>query len=357
MNVPSKFIAAIQSLYKDPRFAVRVGEHQSSWKTQSRGIRQGCPLSPYLFIILMTVMFRDIHDDVNMKRGCVDPIDFTELLYADDTALITNNINAMNRLLAKIEEHAAYYGLNFNKTKCVGLPFNSNATPKFKDGSKVKHADAAPYLGSNISNTHNLKAGVSKKISACFVLLNKLNHFWSKSNCPTKFKLDVFDAVIRSKLVYGLEAVHLSTNLMQTLNIFQLKGIRKILHMTTTFVNRNNTNAKVFEKANQFKNPHSQPGKNIRPFSVYIEQKQEALLKHLVRADSSDPLRMSTLRHNSPLPCPVINRRVGRPRDTWANSIYNNMWTKYHYGTASGFRANPDASILRMEAAIKSRTI
>ena len=118
--------------------------------------------------------------------------------------------------------------MNFNKTKCVSLPFNANATPKFKDDSKVKHADAAPYLGSNISNTRNLKAEVSKKISACFVLLNKLNHFWSKSNCPTKFKLDVFDAVIRSKLVYGLEAVHLSTQLMQTLNTFQLKGLRKI---------------------------------------------------------------------------------------------------------------------------------
>ena len=36
----------------------------------------------------------------------INPLTFTELLYADDTALITNNLHAMSRLIAKIEEHA-----------------------------------------------------------------------------------------------------------------------------------------------------------------------------------------------------------------------------------------------------------
>lgn len=50
----------------------------------------------------MTVIFRDVHDDLNLKRGTLEGLDYTELLYADDTVLITNNIHAMNRLLAKI---------------------------------------------------------------------------------------------------------------------------------------------------------------------------------------------------------------------------------------------------------------
>jgi len=357
MDIPDQYIAAIKSLYNNPNFAVRVGTEQSEWRTQRRGIRQGCPLSPYLFLILMTVMFRDVHDELNMTRGTLDPLNFTELLYADDTILITNNLNAMNRLLAKVEEHATYYGLSFNKTKCVCLPFNSTGAPRFQDGSKVKVESGAVYLGSNISRDHNLQMEVSNKISSCFVVLNRLNFFWRKSNCPVNFKLSVFDAVIRAKLVYGLDVVHLSKHLMQKLNTFQLKGLRKILNMQTTYINRQNTNAKVFENANAARNPSNLPGRNIKSFSCYVEEKQESLLKHIVRSDQLDPLRVATLRHNSPIPCLVSNRRPGRPRLTWAYGAYENIWVKHGYGTKQDFKADPDKSILKMEVDIHARTI
>ena len=103
MNIPSHFVNVIRSLYNNPQFSVRMGSQQSTWRKQSTGIRQGCPLSPYLSIILMTVMFRDVHSELNLKRGKLKGPTFTELLYADDTALVTNNADAMNRLLDVIQ--------------------------------------------------------------------------------------------------------------------------------------------------------------------------------------------------------------------------------------------------------------
>ena len=96
------------------KFCVRMGDHCSTWRLQKRGIRQGFPLSPYLFTISMIVLIRDVYDEVNLSRGRLKGLDFSELLYADDSGVFTNNVNAMNRLLAKIEEHAGYYGLAFN---------------------------------------------------------------------------------------------------------------------------------------------------------------------------------------------------------------------------------------------------
>ena len=44
----------IEAIYKEPRFSTKEGKHQTRERVQMAGIRQGCPLSPYLFILLLT---------------------------------------------------------------------------------------------------------------------------------------------------------------------------------------------------------------------------------------------------------------------------------------------------------------
>ena len=137
-----------------------------------------------------------------------------------------------------------------------------------------------------------------------------------------------------SKLVYGLEAVNLTPSLVTKLNAIQFKGLRKILGMDHTFINRSNTNTKLLQTANSFKNPNQIPNKDIHPFGEYIQIKQEALLKHTVRAPNDDPLRESMLRCNSPLPLEPIIRRVGRPKVAWAQSVYERIWARNGFGIA-----------------------
>ena len=93
LNVPETVCKNIQSLYETPRFRVVTQEDTSAYHKQATGIRQGCPLSPYLFILVMTVMFEDIHARVNpqlynTRGGVIDGLNFTEILYADDTLLV-----------------------------------------------------------------------------------------------------------------------------------------------------------------------------------------------------------------------------------------------------------------------------
>ena len=86
--------------------------------TQHSGIWQGCPLSPYLFIIAMTTLFDDIHvgDPQNLIKHWISGIDFGEVVYADDTICMSTGTRTMNQLLKSIEEEGEKYGLRLKKS-------------------------------------------------------------------------------------------------------------------------------------------------------------------------------------------------------------------------------------------------
>ena len=54
-GIPNDFIDIIASIYHGRKFVVRDSGITSEKHDQFFGISQGCPLSPFLFIILMTI--------------------------------------------------------------------------------------------------------------------------------------------------------------------------------------------------------------------------------------------------------------------------------------------------------------
>ena len=62
LKVPGKMQDAVAELAQSPLFEVLMGEDVSETYQQNSGIRQGCTLSPLLFILLQTVLFSDAQE-------------------------------------------------------------------------------------------------------------------------------------------------------------------------------------------------------------------------------------------------------------------------------------------------------
>lgn len=103
-----------------------MGEDESSWRRQATGIRQGCPLSPYLFCLVMGALFADVQRELNTPRQKqpMDGIFFSQILYADDTLIFGANTQCVNKLLHAIEKHSRYFGVSLNYDKCINLTAN-----------------------------------------------------------------------------------------------------------------------------------------------------------------------------------------------------------------------------------------
>ena len=62
-SLPEVLVKQVMTIYSKPQFIVEVDGQRSKLYNQQTGIRQGCPFSPYLFLLVMTAMFEDIHSE------------------------------------------------------------------------------------------------------------------------------------------------------------------------------------------------------------------------------------------------------------------------------------------------------
>ena len=58
-GVPAKMLRILEHIYQDRSFCVTSGGERSTRREQHSGISQGCPLSPFLFVMMMSALVKD----------------------------------------------------------------------------------------------------------------------------------------------------------------------------------------------------------------------------------------------------------------------------------------------------------
>eukprot|EP00973_Karenia_brevis_P050124 6956210-Karenia_brevis.AAC.1 len=63
----------------------------------------------------MTTLFHDVRGSGQDRTDKPDGVEFTEVLYADDTILLGKDPGQIQQTLHRLEEHSQKYGLAVNK--------------------------------------------------------------------------------------------------------------------------------------------------------------------------------------------------------------------------------------------------
>ena len=205
----------------------------------------------------MIVIMRDISNKLTQaERGIhrnEQPLGmegYGKLLYADDTIILTSTKQAAEVILHRIQEESSRYNMKLNQNRCILLGMNSLGGVQYLDGGYMPIADRAPYLGTNMSAKGNPHFEISTRIISTTTTLNKLGLFWKKAPVSTTWKLRVHDAVITSKLLYGLESASLTDAEYERLDSFQIKAVRKMLGIKHSY-HSHVSNETVMHRANQ----------------------------------------------------------------------------------------------------------
>ena len=87
-----------------------------------RGVRQGCPLSPYLFVLSVEVLANAIRRDPSIKGISISQNEIKWSQYADDTTLILDGSqDTLEASLDDIEKFSKISGLRLTNKKAEAL--------------------------------------------------------------------------------------------------------------------------------------------------------------------------------------------------------------------------------------------
>jgi hypothetical protein len=153
MGVDEKTLKALQTMYGEVVMRLTiVGAPEVEFRT-TRGLRQGCPLSPTLYLAFINDLFDELRE-----RGLgvmVGDRLVPGLLFADDIVLFAANDAQMQEMLTVLEGVAARKQFQFNVPKCCALevPRNrqiSRSPALLLHGEPVPVAKWYTYLGAEI---------------------------------------------------------------------------------------------------------------------------------------------------------------------------------------------------------------
>ncbi|KAH7941361.1 hypothetical protein HPB49_012701 [Dermacentor silvarum] len=167
LGMPPVWIDLLRRLYTGNTIETRFGETRARPVEVKRGLKQGCPLSPLLYMLYTASLE---HALLNLDVGFTLNFSFDStpttwtipgLVFADDLVLLAENEAQLQQLVETSAKHLGTLGLAFNSRKSAVVQFSGdreNPTMVLPDGERLPTAEEYRYLGVVLSASDGVNA-------------------------------------------------------------------------------------------------------------------------------------------------------------------------------------------------------
>ena len=205
------FVSIVRLLYKNASSTVINNGTTSGYFQVKRGVRQGNPLSPYLFLFSIEILGQKIRVNQDIKGFQLGSEELKILQYADDTVGTVDGPRSARKFLYLVEEFGEYSGLKLNRDKSegywIGKERGSKKQPlnicwpekgikilgvfcsyQLDECNKVNFYDKLKFIKNTISRwqMRNLTMIGRIHIIKTFIL-SKFQYNWSNDSVPKQF--------------------------------------------------------------------------------------------------------------------------------------------------------------------------
>lgn len=228
LKFPEMIIQRIMECISTPRFSIMINGSPYGYFASQRGLRQGDPVSPYLFVLAMeyfSKLLKNLHSVQNFRfHAHCKELKLAHLCFADDIMLFCrDDINSPIILKEFIDKFANASGLRVNVQKSMvflcGVPvavkrilleklgFIEGKLPIKYLGLPLISSDCSPIIAKMQRKIHSWSAKCLTYAGRVVLIKSVLFHyqvFWSNAILLPKSVIHCIEALCRNYLWSGV---------------------------------------------------------------------------------------------------------------------------------------------------------
>jgi hypothetical protein len=240
-NFGPNFTRWVSLLYNDINSSVLNNGFISDSFNLQRGIRQGCPLSAFAFILCAELLANKIKKQQSINGLNIGEFNYKLLQFADDTALIVKDIDSLKESMLVLDEFYKCSGLRLNKTKTIIITLGNNPdddhiNTRLNDINLKLCTESFRYLG--IIYDKDEKIMEYKNFRHRLEKIENLLRIWRQRDLSLKGKVTVIKTLALSQLIFPLSMLSAPNWVIDEADKIFLKFLRdckprKIKRLTT----------------------------------------------------------------------------------------------------------------------------
>ncbi|KAK3565371.1 hypothetical protein QTP86_007107 [Hemibagrus guttatus] len=306
-GVHGPLLRAVQSLYNWSRSLVRIASCKPDLFPVHVGLRQGCPLSPVLFIVFM--------DRISRRSQGLEGVRFgdhriSSLIFADDVVLLAPSSldlqHALGRFAAECE--AAGMRVSTSKSEAMVLDRKKVACTLQDGGEVLSQVEQFKYLGVLFTSEGRMDREIDRRIgTAAAVMRSMYRSVVVKKELSWKAKLSIYQSIYVPILTYGHELWVKTERVRSQIQAAEMSFLRRVAGCSLRDRERSSVTREEL---------------GVEPLLLHIERGQLRWLGHLFR------MPPGRLPGEVFWACPTGKRPRGRPRTRWRDYVSRLAWER-----------------------------